>query len=110
MALSKGYKMVFYFKLQGTQRFVCKQKFARTFYIKATFYSMVNKTDYAKICSFMHIIYNCKSLQNHRLGKQTKSMEDEVKKGKKMQNYLESRISTIKINHRKIRQINTPKC
>ena len=105
--------MVFYFKIQGTQRFVCKQKFTRTFILCKSNISQHGQQncDYAKICSFMHIIYNCKSLQNHRLGKQTKNMEDEVKKRKnKMQNYLESRISTIKINHRKIRQINTPKC
>lgn len=58
--------MVFYFKMQWTQRFVCKQKFARTFIlIKATFWSMVTqKCDYAKICSFMHIIYNSESLWN----------------------------------------------
>lgn len=106
----KGIKQDFTLSCSGLKGlFVSKSLQELSLHIKATFLEHGHKTDYAKICYCMHIIYNLGVSVESQTGK-IHHMHAEWSEKSKMQNYVEGRISAIKINHRKIRQVSTPKC
>lgn len=79
----KGIKQDFTLSCSGLKGlFVSKSLQELSLHIKATFLEHGHKTDYAKICYCMHIIYNLESLWNHRLEKYITCMQNEVKKAK----------------------------